>query len=75
MVCGILSLFIGGFILGIVAIVLANMYFNETGDYGNSSAKTGKICGIIAVILSVIAIIAIIAIVASSGGHTYRRYY
>ena len=58
---------------GIIAIVLANQYFQETGDLENGKAKAGKICGIIGIVLWVIGIIIYVALLA--GGAAAHRYY
>lgn len=71
LVCGIVSFFCGGFILGIIAVVLANSYFNETGDVNNSKAKAGRICGIVSICLSVAFLIIYFIIIATAG----TRYY
>ena len=73
MVCGIVSFFCCGLVLGIIAIVLANQYFQETGDLENGKAKAGKICGIIGIVLWVIGIIIYVALLA--GGAAAHRYY
>lgn len=53
-ISGIASFFIGGFILGITAIVLACMSKEDTNGVMCSSAKTGFVCGIISTVLSLV---------------------
>ena len=73
MVCGIVGFFCCGLVLGIIAIVLANQYFQETGDINNGKAKAGKICGIINVVLYVVIMI-IYAILLASGAAAHMYY-
>lgn len=56
LVCGIISLFVAGLILGIIAIVLASQSKKELG-YELPQAKAGKICGIIALAFAGLAVI------------------
>ena len=57
---------------GIIAIVLANQYFQETGDINNGKAKAGKICGIINIVLyAVIMIIYAIMLASGAAAHMY----
>ena len=51
-ICGIVSFFVGWFVLGITAIVLACMSKEDTNGVMCSSAKTGFVCGIISTALS-----------------------
>jgi len=51
-ICGIISLFIGWFVLGITAIILAAMSRGETDGKMCPDAKVGLICGIISTVLS-----------------------
>ena len=77
MVCGIISLFVAGLILGIIAIVLANKSKQEVG-YLLPQAKAGRICGIIALIfVGIAAIVGAIlgATGAFSGLFSGIRYY
>lgn len=53
-ICGILSFFIGWIILGVIAIILAEVSKKYTGGKLCSSAKTGYICGIISAAIGVI---------------------
>ena len=59
-VCGIVGFFCCGLVLGIIAVVLANQYFQETGDINNGKAKIDydfcKGCGICAKICRIGAI-------------------
>ena len=50
MVCGIVGLFVAGIILGIIAIVEANLSKSENGGVYTTKAKAGLILGIIDVI-------------------------
>lgn len=65
MICGIIGLLtcccygVPGIILGIIAVVLANMAKNEIGTY-DSMAKAGLIMGIIAIVLGALYIPCII---------------
>lgn len=72
MICGIVSLVFCGLVVGIVAIVLATMYENETGDTNNSKAKAGKICGIVALSINLAVIALYIFIIALSFGAISR---
>lgn len=65
MVCGIASFFIGWLVLGIVAIVLANLSKSDTGGKMNTVAKAGYICGWISTILSIVVIVAVTAIITA----------
>lgn len=72
MVCGIISVIpccwgIVTLVLGIIAVVMASAYVNETGDANNSKAKAGKICGIIGIIGSVIGLIYVLILLANGG--------
>ena len=72
MVCGIISVIpccwgIVTLVLGIIAVVMASSYVNETGDVDNSKAKAGKICGIIGIIGSVIGLIYVFVLLANGG--------
>ena len=58
-ICGIVSFFVGWFILGITAIVLACMSKDDTNGVMCSSAKTGYVCGIISTALSLLLFIVI----------------
>lgn len=66
MVCGIASFFIGWLVLGIVAIVLANLSKSDTGGKMNTAAKAGYICGWISTILSIVVIVAVTAIIVAA---------
>ena len=72
LVCGIVSFFCCGIVLGIIAIVLGNQYMQETGDINNSKAKAGKICGIVSIALNVVVII--IYLIAMAAGVSTRYY-
>ena len=72
LVCGIVSFFCCGIVLGIIAIVLGNQYMQETGDINNSKAKAGKICGIISIALNVVVIV--IYLIAIAAGVSTRYY-
>ena len=65
LVCGIVGFFCCGLVLGIIAIVMANQYFQETGDLNNGKAKAGKICGIINIVLWGIGMVIYLALIAS----------
>lgn len=53
-ICGIVSLFIGWFVLGITAIILALMSKDDQDAKMSPSAKTGLICGMISTVLSLV---------------------
>lgn len=61
-ICGIVSFFTG-FIVGIVAIILACMSKDETNGVMCSSAKVGYVCGMISTVLSVAFIVLIVVVV------------
>ena len=66
-----------GIVLGIVAIVQAGKYFNAGGT--ESSAKGGKICGIIGIVLSAImivmnAIMMFVGLAAINEANSYDTY-
>lgn len=63
MICGICSFFIGWFVLGIAAIIMAHCSKADTGGVMNPSAKTGYICGIISTVLSVALLILFVALI------------
>ncbi len=60
-ISGIVSFFIGGFVLGITAIILANLSKDDTNGTMCSSAKVGYVCGIISTVLTFILLVAVIA--------------
>jgi uncharacterized membrane protein YvbJ len=53
-ICGIISLFIGWFVLGITAIILAFMSKREMDGKMRSPAKVGFICGLISTSVSLV---------------------
>lgn len=65
LVCGILSFFVGGIITAILAIIFANLSKRDTNGVLCSSAKAGKICGIINICIGVVALVIIVALVFS----------
>ncbi len=70
MCCGIASFFIGWFITGIIAIVLANMSKNEHGGEMTSYAKIGYVCGLVSIILtSTVIVLLIIFYAVLMGGY------
>ena len=80
MVCGIISVIpccwgIVTLVLGIIAVVMASAYVNETGDVDNSKAKAGKICGIIGIIGSVIGLIYVFVLLANGGFGNFTISY
>lgn len=72
LVCGIVGFFCCGLVLGIIAIVLANQYFMETGDVNNGKAKAGKICGIINIVLYGIGMIIYLILIATGAAQSIR---
>ncbi len=80
MVCGIISVIpccwgIVTLVLGIIAVVMASAYVNETGDVDNSKAKAGKICGIIGIVGSVIGLICVFVLLANGGFSNFNINY
>ena len=78
LVCGIISFFAAGLILGIIAIVLAGKSKQEVG-YLLPQAKAGRICGIIALVLTCVGAV-IAGVLAATGALTglfgnVRYYY
>ncbi len=65
MICGVVSFFIGWFVLGVTAIVLAVMSKAETDGEMSPSAKAGYICGIISTILSFVIIVFIMFVMVA----------
>ena len=59
-ICGIVSFFVGGFALGITAMVLASVSKEDTGGVMCPSARTGFICGLVATIIYVLFFVAVI---------------
>lgn len=66
-ITGITSFFIGGFVLGVIAVVLACLSKKETDGEMCSSAKVGFLCGIVSTVLSLVIILIIIG--------TFIRFY
>ena len=64
-ICGIVSFFVGWFILGITAIVLAQISKDESGGTMCPSAKDGFGCGIISTILSLLLFVILIAVITA----------
>ena len=63
LVCGIVGLILAGFILGIIAIVLASMAKKEiarTGQAGGGLATAGMVLGIIDIALGVVVAVAVL---------------
>lgn len=61
-ICGIVSFFTG-FIIGIIAIILACMSKDDTNGIMCPSAKVGYVCGIISTVLYVALIVVIVLVV------------
>lgn len=64
-ICGIISFFIGWFVLGITAIVLAVMSKDDTNGEMCASAKVGFVCGIVSTALSLVLLFVIVAIIVA----------
>ena len=62
LVCGILSFFVAGIVLGILAIVFAHQAKKENGGILSSTAKAGLICGIIGLVLAVISLFLVLSL-------------
>jgi hypothetical protein len=61
LVCGIIGLVLGNFILGIIAIIQGNKALRL--GFPDGKAKAGKILGIIDIILNIVAVVFIIIFV------------
>lgn len=66
-ICGIISFFVGWFVLGITAIVLAVMSKDDTNGQMCESAKVGFVCGIISTALSLVLLVVLVAIIVALG--------
>lgn len=64
-ICGIVSFFVGWFVLGITAIVLACISRDDTNGIMCPSAKVGLTCGIISTALSLLLMVIFIAAMVS----------
>lgn len=64
-ICGIVSFFIGWFVLGITAIVLACASKDDTSGIMCQSAKVGLICGIISTVLSLLLLVIFVVAMVS----------
>ena len=64
-ICGIVSFFIGWFVLGITAIVLACVSKDDTNGILCPSAKVGLACGIISTALSLLVLAILVAAIVS----------
>lgn len=60
-VCGIVSFFVGWFVLGITAIVLACVSKDDTNGVMCPSAKVGLTCGILSTVLSLLLLVILVA--------------
>lgn len=61
-ICGIVSFFVGWFVLGITAMVLASVSKDDTGGIMCPSARVGFVCGLVATILYVLFFVAVICV-------------
>lgn len=59
-IIGIISFFIGWFVLGIAAVILAQISKKETNGKLCQSAKVGFVCGIVSTVLSLLIIFSVI---------------
>ena len=64
-ICGIVSFFVGWFVLGITAIVLAYISKDDTNGIMCQSAKIGLACGIISTVLSLLLLAIFVAAMVS----------
>lgn len=60
-ICGIVSFFVGWFVLGIIAIVFACASKDDTNGAMCPSARVGYICGIVSTVLSFLAFVLLVA--------------
>ena len=64
-ICGIVSFFVGWFVLGITAIVLACVSKDDTNGIMCQSAKVGLTCGIITTTLSLLLLVIFVVAMVS----------